>query len=505
VLDGPPLAGLSESMTISVHGLDDRLEDFRIEAVEPPAITRFDVKVRYPDYLRDGLPTESSVDDLSMDYQSGVRIREGSRVTLSARSSVALGEVDFAIEASGNSLADVTPQLVDDGMIAEFRLNDFGAATTLKVVPIDRDGISAQAPYRYFFSVIRDQPPEVKLRLQGIGSAVTPIANLPMRVTATDDYGIVSTGVELAVSGLPGENAEAEVTELSVWSPDLDRDGEAQGGIDLLALTEQEKLPELQPGGSINVFAEAADGFDLSDPHSARSEVFRLEIVTADQLLALLERRELGLRSRLEQTIDETRSLREAISRLDVEVPDFDAETAPPADSRDDPTAEADETGTQGDADRQRQILRLRVQQAGLQAAKTSEELNGIVAALADLLQEMVNNRVDSVDRRERIGANVRDPLVRVIDGDLTKLRDQIRSLEEEIGSDEQAELTQKDAVATADEVLLQLTAVLEKMLDLESFNEILDLVRGLIGDQEELLEETKEEQKKRIKDFFEF
>lgn len=53
ILDGSPLSGLSESFDFSVHGLDDRLDGYRIEAVEPPAITDMQVNVRYPDYLRD--------------------------------------------------------------------------------------------------------------------------------------------------------------------------------------------------------------------------------------------------------------------------------------------------------------------------------------------------------------------------------------------------------------------------------------------------------------------
>jgi len=58
-------------------------------------------------------------------------------------------------------------------------------------------------------------------------------------------------------------------------------------------------------------------------------------------------------------------------------------------------------------------------------------------------------------------------------------------------------------AIATTDEVLLSLNAVLEKMLDLESFNEILDLVRGLISDQEELIEETEETRNQQVQDLF--
>ena len=58
-------------------------------------------------------------------------------------------------------------------------------------------------------------------------------------------------------------------------------------------------------------------------------------------------------------------------------------------------------------------------------------------------------------------------------------------------------------AVSTCEDLILELTAILDKMLDLESYNEILDLVRGLIDDQTELMEDTKSERKKKVLDLF--
>ena len=43
--------------------------------------------------------------------------------------------------------------------------------------------------------------------------------------------------------------------------------------------------------------------------------------------------------------------------------------------------------------------------------------------------------------------------------------------------------------------------AVLENMMELEGYNELLDLVRSLIADQERLIEQTKSEQKRQILD----
>jgi hypothetical protein len=195
--------------------------------------------------------------------------------------------------------------------------------------------------------------------------------------------------------------------------------------------------------------------------------------------------------------------------------------------------------------ERRGQVLKLRTQQIGLQATKAAEELEGIATSLDDLLQEMANNRVDSVDRSERIGGGVRDPLRKVIAGDLAKLVTEIAAVEKTIvpevtdpqrpdpkgadpkgadpkGADPKGADPKRDAnsgsqdgtaaaaplagqaVQTTEQVILQLTAILDKMLDLESYNEILDMVRELIDNQDDLIDETKKEQKRRVLDLFE-
>lgn len=504
LLDGPPLTGLSESMSISIRGLDDRLDDFRIEAIEPPAITNFEVSVRYPDYLRTGLPADVGVEDVVTQYQAGLRVREGSRVTITAVSSVPLGSVDALIEQNGVAQTNVTPTISPDGNTVRIRLPDFDSAATIRLVPADVDGISAQAPYRYFVNVIRDQTPDIQLKLSGIGSAVTAKARLPLEVNATDDYGITETSVQLATSSAQ-DSADGDAslpTELTVLRPSLGRDGGAEGVVDLRDLVDERRLQAIEPDGIVTVFAETRDGFDLDGEHAVRSEMYRLQVVTPEQLLALLERRELGLRSRLEQTIDETRSLRDALSRLDVSV-----------EGPDDPSGESGDIGgavpdfdAESDVqsvERDLQILRLRSQQAGLQAAKTGQELSGIVASLDDLLQEMVNNRVDSEDRRERIGTGVRDPLGSAVTNEIPLLSEEIRQLELVIGIPSDAGQRRKQAVDATDQLLLKLTAVLAKMLDMQSYNEVLDMVRGLIDDQDRLKDETEEQRKKRIQNFF--
>jgi hypothetical protein len=147
--------------------------------------------------------------------------------------------------------------------------------------------------------------------------------------------------------------------------------------------------------------------------------------------------------------------------------------------------------------------LKLRIQQTGLQAAKTADELNGIAASIDDILLEMVNNRVDTPDRSDRIALGVRDPLLKIVTGSLQDLRGelaQLPSLAEDLTA---GPVAAAKAVQTTEEVLLQLTAVLEKMLDLESYNEVLDLVRDLIQNQEQIIEATEKERTRSLQDLF--
>ena len=162
-----------------------------------------------------------------------------------------------------------------------------------------------------------------------------------------------------------------------------------------------------------------------------------------------------------------------------------------------------DVSETAGTVNRDDQVRRLRIQQAMLQSQKTRDELIGVAASLDDILLEMQNNRVDSVDRQDRLGSGVRDPIQLIIEGSLQELLDELQELQDASSNNDTGSETSNAAVAACERVILELTAVLEKMLDLESYNEILDLVRGLIEDQNNLTEDTKSERKKKVLDLF--
>ena len=482
ILDGSPLTALSESVTLDIRGLDDRLDDYRVEAVQPPVLTNMSLQIQYPDYLR---TSDGGQTGMTTDYQSGLRLREGSDVTLVASSSVPLGETDVLLKTDDSTQSDLDLQYSEDRKEVRFTLPDFNAASTISIVPRDSNGISAQAPYRYFLGVVLDESPELSVELKGIGTSITSKAKLPISAIAVDDYGVTDLTLSVTPTAPPTTDGDHVEPKSASTSPDLDRNGQASADLDLRDLVDDGTLSELVPGNAVSLIGEATDGYDLGEQHITRSEVFRLEVVTPEQLLALLERRELGLRSRLEQTIAEMTSLRETLDLL--------RRTG----------FELTQNPTDEELTRAEQVRRLRVQQTGLQATKTSEELKGIALSLDDILLEMLNNRVDSVDRSERIATGVRDPIKTIVSGSLATLRTQIKGVESVVTDANVGAARTAEAVSTAEDVILQLNAILEKMLDLETYNEVLDLVRQLMNDQTDLTDETKEERKKQVLDLF--
>jgi hypothetical protein len=54
-------------------------------------------------------------------------------------------------------------------------------------------------------------------------------------------------------------------------------------------------------------------------------------------------------------------------------------------------------------------------------------------------------------------------------------------------------------ALEQADRILVAMEEILAKMLEVEDFNELVDMVRSLIREQEAIIERTKTERKKQL------
>ena len=102
-----------------------------------------------------------------------------------------------------------------------------------------------------------------------------------------------------------------------------------------------------------------------------------------------------------------------------------------------------------------------------------------------------------------RLIAQIADPLAAIAATDLPAVGTACRKqVDRSAGAGDAA--ARADLVRRADEVLVRMRAVLDRMMELESFNEVIELLRGVIRTQEEIKAETLQRQKKRAREALE-
>ena len=152
------------------------------------------------------------------------------------------------------------------------------------------------------------------------------------------------------------------------------------------------------PKHKFSIAVAASDKCDLRDtPNVGSSDAVQLEVVTPDELLAALEREELALRRRFEQTIDELNQMRDAVSRVKQDA----AASADPADL--DSRADQPDDGTAPRTPRNVSRPSANSGRGAItQSQKSAQEVLGVAALFDDIREELVNNRVESEDRQAR-------------------------------------------------------------------------------------------------------
>jgi hypothetical protein len=145
-------------------------------------------------------------------------------------------------------------------------------------------------------------------------------------------------------------------------------------------------------------------------------------------------------------------------------------------------------------------LRRSRVTQAINQSEKSGQETLGVALGFETIREELINNRVDTEDRKKRLKDQIADPLKTICATSFPALDNQLKALDEaleKLASGNPPENLADNALTQATDTIAELEAVLQKMLDLETFNELLDIVRDLLGDQEKLIDRTKAERKR--------
>jgi hypothetical protein len=490
--DGKPFKGVLSTIEFDVIGKDHRVSGYKLEVVDSPAVIETVLDIVSPKYMVD----EATSSHLPINNQpylpSGTFIPVGAQVTVKFKTNKPLKRAEIhSSDSNETTTVDIAAGANDKQQFA-VSIDNLKASTVLEIGLLDADNVATERPFRVFLTAIEDQPPLVEVVLKGIGSAVTPDVMIPFRGKIGDDYGIAKSWAEIQV------NEGADETDRPITLG-------AGGAVEHLLDFRNERIEKtglaIEPGNKLMLAVKAADKFDLAgEPHVAVGDRYQLDVVTPEDLLAQLEVREIGLRRRFEQIIDEVTQMRDSLLRLKASL----TSDSPAGDEpRGDTDLDAKQLTPEQKEQRAAELRLLRVQRAQQQSQKSLGEVLGVAAGFLSIREELINNRVDTEDRKNRLKEQIADPLNKTCSEQFPKLDERLAALDGQLtagGVKIAAETMSPAADQAVDQVnlvLAELEAVLSKMQDLETYNELLDIVRDLLKDQQKLIERTQQERKR--------
>ena len=135
----------------------------------------------------------------------------------------------------------------------------------------DTDGIKSREPTVLTLLAVADEPPQLAVRLAGIGTAITPAARLPLAGAISDDYGIDRVWFECTVD--QQKPRAVPLAMLAKHPAEYSVDGAALEAGDL----------RLVRGQKLALGVKAADRCTLGrGPNVGSSETWVLDVVASD-------------------------------------------------------------------------------------------------------------------------------------------------------------------------------------------------------------------------------
>jgi hypothetical protein len=379
----------------------------------------------------------------------------------------------------------------------------------LRITLHDDDDIISSEPIRLAINSIPDEPPHVETRLKGIGNSITRQATIPVVgetpdpqdaakvYGVTDDYGIADAHFEFKVDATRPATTASDVAPAEVPKADLAAakyqavpfSHRPDGGKQFVVDEKFKVLPlDLGIGQRLTLKVVAADADSLTGPHVSTGAPHSFQVVSDDELLALVAVKELNIRRRFEQILDEVKNTRKDLllyrSRLD----------------------EARLIRTDPQVEIRQQLAALDMAAVTLVERsingirKNANETQSIELEFGDIRDELENNAVPDVKPMlERIDEGIISPLHSINTLDYNNLDDSLVLLRKVLEEAADPFAHFDESADQLNRTIERLEAVLAQMLKLETVNEALQMLRDIIKAQEELQERTRQERKKKL------
>ena len=452
-----------EDFTFHLVGGDDETETFSATLLERPHVTQTEMRIEPPAY--------TGLDPLSLgDGERTARLLPGSKLSIWINTNKPV--VSATLMANRDTIAQAVKD--DTRHLASCSPSE---SHTYHFALVDEVGLENRRPVRFSVRVIPDEPPRAGMKLVGVGNMITPQAILPIEVECTDTYGLAT--VEL----LYHTSREGE-TEKNIALPSFTPS--------MPALTTDIEWPvkteAMIPGERLILSVRAKDFNTVSGPGLSESPEVALRVVTRDELLAELARREQEFRIDFERLIDAQEQVRNGTLTV---------------------------TRHMGDADL-KETLPVELAPLERRQRNIAGSVNIIRQQFEQILSELRVNQLDGSTEKERLGEGIVDPLTDLAKRDLVTAADTIRqwarsSSDQQDGSAgtnaiEKATLASKLALSVDSQqaaILSQMREILASMIQWEGYQEVVSMLRDILRLQQELRNETQDSLKEQGGDVF--
>jgi hypothetical protein len=168
------------------------------------------------------------------------------------------------------------------------------------------------------------------------------------------------------------------------------------------------------------------------------------------------------------------------------------------AEPEDELEASADEDDEEN---REMTLANLRVQRSLTNTRKSTHETMGVADAFDDVRHQLINNRIVTDELNQRLSQGIADPLRQIAGERLPELEGRLEKLQTDLKDERLGPPARDRARQQADEILIEMRKVLDRMIELEDFNEAMEMLRAIIKLQDDLREQTRERQKQKIRE----
>lgn len=432
---------MDESLRCRVVGGDAETEWFRIEVVDRPRIDEAVLEIVPPAYTQIPafeLRAGQTVAEVLKGSEVRFRIRTNKPVVQAAlmrQDQEQVAEVAEALPAEDGALA-VADRPAASSTYHFRMIDDLGLSNLSERVP----------PVRFSIRLMADKAPKVNMRLRNVGDMITTDAILPIETDFSDQYGLATAAMVYQVSHEGAEPVSEPVEGFEAGTKAFTR--VLEWPVSGRGLTEGDRL---------SIHAEATDFDDVSGPNVGTSTMATLRVVSRNELLAELSRREQEHRRDFERLVRQQEDLyAELLAAI---------EAAGPVDA-----AASDRPFAQ--------VARRQRDYAG--------RLNLLRVQFEQVLWELRINQLSTPAVEARLGQNVVEPMDSLHRVLMPLAADRIDRLDRERSA---------DAIGPAREgqeaVLAEMKRILESLLKWEGYQEAVTLLREVLKMQKSVSEET--------------